>query len=88
MEALSGLVKVTLPNYLSNLPIPNSFTGWFKLGSKYKFSLFFSLLLVVCGADRKKKIEPQLLYVTSQCEEITVTLTKFYVFGYWQKWWR
>lgn len=34
MEALSGLVKVTLPNYLSNLPIPDSFTGWFKLGSK------------------------------------------------------
>jgi len=32
MEALSGLVKVTLPNYLSNLPIPDSFTGWFKLG--------------------------------------------------------
>lgn len=35
METLSGLVKVTLPNYLSNLPIPDSFTGWFKLGCKY-----------------------------------------------------
>lgn len=35
MEALSSLVKVTLPNYLSNLPIPDSFTGWFKLGSEY-----------------------------------------------------
>lgn len=36
MEALSGLVKVTLPNYLSNLPIPDSFTGWFRLGCKYE----------------------------------------------------
>lgn len=35
MEALSSLVKVTLPNYLSNLPIPDSFTGWFKLGRMY-----------------------------------------------------
>lgn len=35
MEALSSLVKVTLPNYLSNLPIPDSFTGWFKLGGKF-----------------------------------------------------
>ncbi|XP_037912450.1 CDGSH iron-sulfur domain-containing protein 2 homolog [Hermetia illucens] len=34
MEGLSTLIKSTLPNYLSNLPIPNSFTGWFKLGFK------------------------------------------------------
>jgi len=39
MEALSGLVKVTLPNYLSNLPIPDSFTGWFKLGFRDWLSL-------------------------------------------------
>ncbi len=32
MEALSSLVRVNLPNYLSNLPIPDSFGGWFSLG--------------------------------------------------------
>jgi hypothetical protein len=32
MEPISGAVKVTLPNYLSGLPIPDSFGGWFKLG--------------------------------------------------------
>lgn len=34
MELLSTLVKSTIPNYLSGLPIPNSFGGWFKLGCK------------------------------------------------------
>ncbi|KAG5673985.1 hypothetical protein PVAND_003981 [Polypedilum vanderplanki] len=34
MEFLSSFVKSTLPNYLSSLPIPNSFTGIFKLGFK------------------------------------------------------
>ena len=28
---LGSLVKTTIPNYLSDLPIPDSFTGWFKL---------------------------------------------------------
>ncbi|KAG4080214.1 hypothetical protein HA402_008285 [Bradysia odoriphaga] len=32
MESLSSLVKVSLPNYLAGLPIPNTFGGWFKLG--------------------------------------------------------
>ncbi|BFF91852.1 CDGSH iron-sulfur domain-containing protein 2 homolog [Drosophila madeirensis] len=31
MEPISHLVKSTLPNYLSNLPIPDSIGGWFKL---------------------------------------------------------
>ncbi|XP_037945896.1 CDGSH iron-sulfur domain-containing protein 2 homolog [Teleopsis dalmanni] len=31
MQGVSSLVKSTIPNYLSNLPIPDSFTGWFKL---------------------------------------------------------
>lgn len=35
METVSSLVKVSLPNYLSGLPIPNSVTGWFKLGCKF-----------------------------------------------------
>ncbi|XP_038114491.1 CDGSH iron-sulfur domain-containing protein 2 homolog [Culex quinquefasciatus] len=39
METLSGLVKTTLPNYLSGLPIPNSFGGWFRLGFKDWLSL-------------------------------------------------
>lgn len=34
MELLSTLVKSTIPNYLSGLPIPNTFGGWFKLGCK------------------------------------------------------
>jgi hypothetical protein len=32
MEVISRVVKVTLPNYLSGLPIPDSIGGWFKLG--------------------------------------------------------
>ena len=32
MEAISNLVRVSLPGYLSNLPIPTSFGGWFSLG--------------------------------------------------------
>jgi len=28
---MAQLIKHTLPNYLSNLPIPDSFGGWFKL---------------------------------------------------------
>lgn len=35
METVSGLVKVTLPNYLSGLPIPNTIGGWFRLGCEY-----------------------------------------------------
>ncbi len=32
MEAISTLVRVGLPNYLSNLPIPETVGGWFSLG--------------------------------------------------------
>ncbi|KAL3276918.1 hypothetical protein HHI36_012286 [Cryptolaemus montrouzieri] len=31
---MAQLIKVTLPNYLSNLPIPDTVGGWFKLGIK------------------------------------------------------
>ncbi|CAH1405823.1 unnamed protein product [Nezara viridula] len=34
MEPVSVLIKSSIPNYLSNLPIPNSIGGWFKLGIK------------------------------------------------------
>lgn len=32
METISTTVKVSIPNYLANLPIPNSVLGWFSLG--------------------------------------------------------
>ncbi|PSN39465.1 CDGSH iron-sulfur domain-containing protein 2 [Blattella germanica] len=32
MEPVSHLVRVSLPNYLAGLPIPDSIGGWFKLG--------------------------------------------------------
>ncbi|XP_014276928.1 CDGSH iron-sulfur domain-containing protein 2 homolog [Halyomorpha halys] len=34
MEPVSILIKSSIPNYLSNLPIPDSIGGWFKLGFK------------------------------------------------------
>ncbi|KAG6795327.1 CDGSH iron-sulfur domain-containing protein 2 isoform X1 [Apis mellifera caucasica] len=34
MMPIAHLVKVTLPNYLAGLPIPDSIGGWFRLGSK------------------------------------------------------
>lgn len=43
METLSNLVKVNLPNYFSNLPIPNTFGGWFRLGCKYFYNFFFQI---------------------------------------------
>ena len=32
METISTTVKVSIPNYLASLPIPNSIMGWFSLG--------------------------------------------------------
>ena len=32
METISTAVRVSLPTYLKDLPIPNSFLGWFSLG--------------------------------------------------------
>ncbi|GAB0092511.1 CDGSH iron-sulfur domain-containing protein 2 homolog [Sergentomyia squamirostris] len=34
-----GFVRESLPNYLSNLPIPDTFGGWFRLGFKDWLSL-------------------------------------------------
>ncbi|XP_050296348.1 CDGSH iron-sulfur domain-containing protein 2 homolog [Anthonomus grandis grandis] len=34
MQPIAHLVKVTVPDYLANLPIPDSIGGWFKLGFK------------------------------------------------------
>lgn len=35
MELISSLVKKDLPNYLSNLPVPDSVGGWFKLSCEW-----------------------------------------------------
>lgn len=35
MYIVSNVVKVTIPNYLASLPIPDTFGGWFRLGGKY-----------------------------------------------------
>ncbi len=32
MEAISNLVRVSLPQYLKDLPVPDTFFGWFSLG--------------------------------------------------------
>ncbi|KAG7308047.1 CDGSH iron-sulfur domain-containing protein 2 [Plutella xylostella] len=32
MQIVSNLVKVSIPNYLAGLPIPDSIGGWFRLG--------------------------------------------------------
>lgn len=47
MESVSHLVKVSVPNYLADLPIPNSIGGWFRLGSNFHrvlFMLYFSAI--------------------------------------------
>lgn len=32
MQLVSSLVRESIPNYLSNLPIPSTISGWFQLG--------------------------------------------------------
>lgn len=46
MEPLSNLVKVSLANYLAELPLPNSVGGWFRLGIRDWASLipFFAAI--------------------------------------------
>ncbi|XP_001603196.1 CDGSH iron-sulfur domain-containing protein 2 homolog [Nasonia vitripennis] len=39
MEPIAHLVKVSVPNYLAGLPIPDSIGGWFRLGVRDWFSL-------------------------------------------------
>ncbi|XP_011644204.1 CDGSH iron-sulfur domain-containing protein 2 homolog [Pogonomyrmex barbatus] len=39
MEPIAHLVKVSVPNYLAGLPIPNSIGGWFRLGVRDWFAL-------------------------------------------------
>ncbi|CAH0702771.1 unnamed protein product [Spodoptera exigua] len=46
MYIISNLVKVTIPNYLSGLPIPDSFGGWFRLGVKDWLALIPPVVVV------------------------------------------
>ena len=46
MMPIAHLVKVTLPNYLAGLPIPDSIGGWFRLGSK-KLSNIIIIYLII-----------------------------------------
>jgi len=53
MEALSSLIKVSLANYIQNLPIPDSFFGILSLSSMYlifnKFTInLFAVCLQIC----------------------------------------
>lgn len=43
MEPISNVVKVSLANYLADLPLPNSVLGWFRIGCK---SMFLKLCLL------------------------------------------
>lgn len=45
MQPFASLIKVTIPNYLSGLPIPDSIGGWFRLGCKYILLYPFSIPL-------------------------------------------
>ena len=47
MEVLSNLFRVSLPNYLQNLPIPTSIMGIARLSGKIKFSAFFEEGLIL-----------------------------------------
>ncbi|XP_023032017.1 CDGSH iron-sulfur domain-containing protein 2 homolog [Drosophila willistoni] len=47
MESLSHLVKSTLPNYLSNLPVPDTLGGWVKLSFKDWLALIPPTVVVV-----------------------------------------
>ena len=34
MESVSNMIRVSLPSYFSNLPVPSSIGGWFSLSGK------------------------------------------------------
>ncbi|KAH8232498.1 hypothetical protein KR032_008281 [Drosophila birchii] len=66
MEPISHLVKSTLPNYFSNLPIPDSAGGWFKLSFKDWLTLIpptvvvagigYTGYLAFCPATRERRL--------------------------------
>lgn len=47
MEPIAHLIKVSVPNYLAGLPIPDSIGGWFRLGGNFRHTLpHFTLTIV------------------------------------------
>lgn len=64
MLPIAYLVKVAIPDYLAGLPIPDTFGGWFRLGSKYvvsnewTFHHFILLLKGIIIYDLNKLINP------------------------------
>lgn len=46
MNMLATLIRETIPNYLKNLPVPDSFAGIFQLGSKSSNIIKFSINLI------------------------------------------
>ncbi|CAH2105422.1 unnamed protein product [Euphydryas editha] len=46
MYFVSNIVKVTIPNYLASLPIPDSVGGWFRLGVRDWLALIPPTLVV------------------------------------------
>ncbi|XP_045447039.1 CDGSH iron-sulfur domain-containing protein 2 homolog [Melitaea cinxia] len=46
MYIVSNIVKVTIPNYLASLPIPDSIGGWFRLGVRDWLALIPPTLVV------------------------------------------
>ncbi|ENN79983.1 CDGSH iron-sulfur domain-containing protein 2 homolog [Dendroctonus ponderosae] len=63
MQLIAHLVKVSVPDYLANLPIPDSIGGWFRLGFKDWLSLVpptalaagvgYTIYLAYCPKARK-----------------------------------
>lgn len=43
MYIVSNIVKVTIPNYLAGLPIPDTFGGWFHLGGEYTSNILHTV---------------------------------------------
>lgn len=48
MQPIAHIVKVTVPDYLSNLPIPDSIGGWFRLGCKWKEREIINIISFNC----------------------------------------
>lgn len=66
MYIVSNLVRVTIPNYLAGLPIPDSIGGWFKLGGKILLVLL--TLSVKCYKNRFPVTNCRVYFSKSCCK--------------------
>lgn len=53
MEPIAHLVKVSIPNYLAGLPIPESIGGWFRLGGKKLCDALPIYFMIECNHIRE-----------------------------------